>query len=155
MAIDAALYQIGQCAWSEVQEKGVIGLHEVSGCGAGGMDVGAEPKTVTRIMRPASRAGSAAAEGGACATDRLRRMSGRAGRRDEGTRCVGEGFLKEPVPLAVRHILMLRRSSATGVRRINPLASRRSSTPVSVPFVTRVAVESSAQVRPLVSPAWR
>ena len=28
------------------------------------------------------------------------------------------------------------------------LASRRSSTPVSVPFVTRVAVESSAQVRP-------
>ena len=41
-------------AWSEVQEKGVIGLHEVSGCGAGGVDVVPEPKTVTRIMCRAS-----------------------------------------------------------------------------------------------------
>ena len=62
-------------------------------------------------------------------------------------------FRNSASPFAVNEIFVQRRSPFIASRRIRPLATRRSRTPVSVPLVTSVWAESSEQVMPSVSPS--
>jgi hypothetical protein len=40
MSVHAGLNEIHQCSRAEIQQKRLIGLHQIAGCSAGGMDIG-------------------------------------------------------------------------------------------------------------------
>jgi len=67
--------------------------------------------------------------------------------------CAANVFRKDASPFAVSKTLVERRSPRIVSRLTRPFETNRSSTPVNVPFVTRVCSDNSEQVMPWVSPS--